>query len=164
MHAKYPNIFRPITLGPVEVPNRFYYSPHATPQTTLTGGPTQDYNRYILARAEGGCGLIILSMSAFERSRFVQPSAQPRANIEGWAGLADAVHEAGAKLFGELWYWWGAAGPWSPFSTPAPSMGASAVPYGLFENRTTTREMSKADIASMVDVSAGRGEDAEHGR
>ena len=28
MHAKYPNVFNPIKLGPVEIPNRFFFSPH----------------------------------------------------------------------------------------------------------------------------------------
>lgn len=149
MHPKYPNVFSPIKLGPIEVPNRFYSSPHATPLVTARGGPTQDYVDYNLERTKGGVGLLIVSMSALERSRFVQPSSYPKANIAGFRAFSDAVHKAGGKVFGELWYWWGAAGPWGPYSPPAPSMSASQAQYNLFGNRLVTREMSKHEILMM---------------
>ena len=30
MHPKYPNIFSPIRLGPVEIPTRFFFAPHGS--------------------------------------------------------------------------------------------------------------------------------------
>lgn len=149
MHDKYPNIFSPIKLGPIEVPNRFYLSPHVTPLVSHRGGPTEDYINYNLERTRGGVGLLILSMSVLERARFVQPSPYPKENIAGFRTLVEAVHSAGGKLFGELWYWWGAAGPWGPLSPPAPSMSASQSQYSLFGNRLVTREMTKDEIRMM---------------
>jgi 2,4-dienoyl-CoA reductase-like NADH-dependent reductase (Old Yellow Enzyme family)/thioredoxin reductase len=149
MHPKYPKMFSPIKLGPIEIPNRFYSSPHATPLVTARGGPTQDYINYNVERTKGGAGLLIVSVSALERSRFVQPSAYPKENIAGYRAFADAVHAAGGKVFGELWYWWGAAGPWGPLSPPAPSMSASQAQYNLFGNRLVTREMTKGEILMM---------------
>lgn len=149
MHPKYPKMFSPIKLGPIEIPNRFYSSPHATPLVTARGGPTQDYINYNVERTKGGTGLLIVSVSALERSRFVQPSAYPKENIAGYRAFADAVHAAGGKVFGELWYWWGAAGPWGPLSPPAPSMSASQSQYNLFGNRLVTREMTKSEILMM---------------
>ena len=28
MHPKYPHVFSPMKLGPVEIENRFYFAPH----------------------------------------------------------------------------------------------------------------------------------------
>ena len=29
-HPRYPNVFSPIRLGPVEVPSRFFFAPHGS--------------------------------------------------------------------------------------------------------------------------------------
>jgi 2,4-dienoyl-CoA reductase-like NADH-dependent reductase (Old Yellow Enzyme family)/thioredoxin reductase len=150
MHPKYPHIFSPIRLGPIEIPNRFYASPHICPLTTSSGGPSEDFIAYYLARVKGGCGLVILSLAAAERTRYVQPSPYLRESIPEFRALADAVHRAGGKIFGQIWYWWGATGHWSPLSTPAPALAPSVVQYGLFERRDATREMTKREISGML--------------
>ena len=33
VHLKYPNVFTPVRLGPVELRNRFYMSPHSVLMT-----------------------------------------------------------------------------------------------------------------------------------
>lgn len=149
MHPKYPKIFSPIRLGPVEVANRFYLSPHASPLVDARGGPSDEYISYKMERVKGGTGLLIVSMSALERSRFVQPTCFPEETVPGLKVLCDEVHAEGGRIFGELWYWWGAAGPWGPLSPPAPSMSASQSQYNLFGNRSTTREMTKDEIRRM---------------
>ena len=58
VHPKYPNVFSPIRLGPIELPNRFYSSPHAVPMT-IGSKPSDDYLHYILARVKGGCALTV---------------------------------------------------------------------------------------------------------
>lgn len=152
MHPKYPGMFTPIQLGPVEIPNRFYLSPHASPLVDARGGPSDEYINYKMERVKGGTGLLIVSMSALERSRFVQPSCFPPETVPGLKALCDQVHAEGGRIFGELWYWWGAAGPWGPLSPPAPSMGASQTQYNLFGNRTTTREMTRDEIRRMQET------------
>ncbi|MFV8816656.1 hypothetical protein [Haliea sp. E17] len=62
-HPKYPRVFSPTRLGPVELRNRFYSPPHAVPMT-VGSKPSDDYIHYNAARMkDGGCGLIMLSMS-----------------------------------------------------------------------------------------------------
>jgi hypothetical protein len=73
VHPKYPKVFSPITLGPIELRNRFYSSPHAVPMT-IGSKPSDDYIHYNVARVKGGCSLIILSMTAHGRGRSFQPS------------------------------------------------------------------------------------------
>ncbi len=150
MHAKYPNIFSPIKLGPVELRNRFYSSPHAVPMNIL-GKPTDAFVQYNVARAKGGCGLIILSMAANERLRSVWPNIGAEEHVAAFRVLTDAVHEAGAKVFGEPWYFWGLPGQWDALSTPAPAFSPSGGHFRFHDKGWSTRAMSKEDIRRMLD-------------
>ena len=90
MHPKYPNVFSPIKLGPVELPNRFYSSPHAVPMNIL-GKPTDDFIHYNVARTRGGCGLLILSMAAHGRVRSVWPNIGPAEHVAAFRALTALV-------------------------------------------------------------------------
>ncbi len=151
MHPKYPNIFNPIKLGPVELPNRFYMSPHAV-LMTVGSKPSDDYVHYNVARIKGGCGLIVLTMTLHGRTRMFQPTPHPRENIAAFRVLTDAIHEAGGKIFGEPYYQWATHGQWQPLSPAAPAFGPSSVQYRSHEKGFNTREMSKQDIRLMLDA------------
>jgi len=151
-HSTYPNIFTPIRLGPVEVPNRFYFSPHGTALTVGTM-PSEDFCHYNVERVKNeGCGLVISSCVVHDRGVIYQPSPFPEANLPSFKAMADAVHEAGGKMFGQLWYWWGTLGQWQPLSPPSPSLAASAVQTAWYEKALSTHEMSHAEIRSMIDA------------
>lgn len=152
MHPRYPHIFSPIKVGPVDIPNRFYSSPHVCPLTTHAGAPSDDYIAYYMARVKGGCGLVILSLAAHDRSRYVGPSPYLKETVPAFRELTTQVHAANAKIFGQLWYWWGAPGHWSSFSTPAPALTPSVSQYNLFERRDATREMTRREIQGMLDT------------
>ena len=151
MHPKYPKVFSPIKLGPIELRNRFYSSPHAVPMNIL-GKPTDSFVHYNVARAKGGCGLIILSMSAHERLRSVWPNIGAKEHVAAFLVLSEAVHGAGAKIFGEPWYFWGLPGQWDPLSPPAPALTPSAGHFRFHDKGWATREMSKEDIRRMLDT------------
>jgi 2,4-dienoyl-CoA reductase-like NADH-dependent reductase (Old Yellow Enzyme family) len=152
MHPRYPRIFSPIKLGPVEIPNRFYFSPHGL-ALTIGSAPSPDLVAYNAARVrDGGCGLVITSMTVHDRGRHFQPSPYPEENIPAFRALADAVHDAGGKLFGQLWYWWGAYGHWEPLGPPAPALAASVVQYGIADRTVATHEMNRDEIRAMLDV------------
>jgi 2,4-dienoyl-CoA reductase-like NADH-dependent reductase (Old Yellow Enzyme family) len=149
MHPKYPNVFRPIRLGPVEISNRYYFSPHGLPLTYGTG-PSTDLVAYVTERVrDGGCGLVILSCTVHDRGRHYQPCPYPTASIPAFRALADAVHVAGGKIFGQLWYWWGATGHWQPMSPPAPMLGPSVSQYGFRNVTFATHAMTKEEIRLM---------------
>ena len=40
MHPRYPNVFSPVRIGPVELPNRYYFAPHAIPLSVGSAPPT----------------------------------------------------------------------------------------------------------------------------
>lgn len=149
MHPKYPNVFTPIQLGPVEVPTRFFFAPHGS---SLSAGtkPSDDLVAYSAERVrDGGCGLVIVALVQHERGRTQQPSPHPPENIEAFRVLADAIHEAGGKIFGQIFYWWGGYGRWQPFSPPAPAFGPSTRQFSFNGRGVATREMSVADIHAM---------------
>jgi 2,4-dienoyl-CoA reductase-like NADH-dependent reductase (Old Yellow Enzyme family) len=152
MHPRYPRVFSPIRLGPVEIKNRFYASPHICPHTTSGGAPSEDFVAYFAERVKGGCGLVISSMSVPARGRGVLPTPHLKENIPAIRALADAIHRAGGKYIVELWYHWARPGVWGAFSPPAPILAPSAVQFNLFEKRAATREMSKGEIRAMVEA------------
>jgi 2,4-dienoyl-CoA reductase-like NADH-dependent reductase (Old Yellow Enzyme family)/thioredoxin reductase len=151
-HASYPRVFGSIRLGPVEIPNRFYFSPNASALSVGTK-PSRDLAYYLRARVQGsGCGLVIPSMTAHTRGRSLQSSPFPPENIPSFRAMADTVHQAGGKIFGQLLYWWGSYGQWQPMSPPAPSLAPSAVQYGIANKTVSTHAMDKAEIRSMIDA------------
>jgi 2,4-dienoyl-CoA reductase-like NADH-dependent reductase (Old Yellow Enzyme family) len=151
-HPRYANIFNPIRLGPIELRNRFYFSPHGTALTVGTI-PSDDFTHYNVERVKrGGCGLVISSLVVHDRGVIYQPSPYPAQNIPSFRAMADAVHEAGGKIFGQLWYWWGTLGQWQPLSPPAPSLAASAVQTAWYEKSLSTHAMNHAEISAMIEA------------
>jgi 2,4-dienoyl-CoA reductase-like NADH-dependent reductase (Old Yellow Enzyme family) len=148
MHPKYPRIFSPINLGPIELANRFYMSPHSVPMAVGTK-PSDDFIHYNVARIKGGCGLVMLAVTLHGRARIFQPSPHPKENIGAFRALADAVHEAGGKIFAEPYYQWAIAGQWQPSSPPAPAFGPSPVQYRSHEKGFVTREITRREIGMM---------------
>jgi 2,4-dienoyl-CoA reductase-like NADH-dependent reductase (Old Yellow Enzyme family) len=130
-HAKYPGVFSPLKLGPIEVPNRYYFSPHGVP-LTVGCGPSNDLIAYCTERVkDGGAGLVILSCTAHQRGRHYQPCPYPPETVPAFRALADAVHEAGGKIIGQIWYHWLSAGNWGPLTPPAPSFAPSTGQFGF---------------------------------
>jgi 2,4-dienoyl-CoA reductase-like NADH-dependent reductase (Old Yellow Enzyme family) len=149
MHPRYPKVFSPIRLGPVELPNRYYFSPHGLPLTHGTA-PSNDLVAYAVERVrDGGCGLVILSCTVHERGRHFQPCPYRADSVPAFRALAEAVHAAGGKIFGQLWYWWGMSGHWQPMSPPAPMLGPSASQYGFRGVTASTHAMTRAEIRMM---------------
>lgn len=149
MHPKYPRIFSPIKLGPIELSNRFYMSPHSVPMAVGTK-PSDDFIHYYVARVKGGCGLVMLAATLHGRARIFQPSPHPKENIGAFRALADAVHEAGGRIFAEPYYQWAVAGQWQPLSPPAPAFGPSPVQYRSHEKGFVTREITRREIGMML--------------
>ncbi|CAN7240671.1 FAD-dependent oxidoreductase [Phenylobacterium sp. LjRoot219] len=152
MHPRYPQVFSPIRLGPVELSNRYYFSPHGVALTVGTK-PSNDLVAYAVERVrDGGCGLVILSCTVHDRGRHYQPCPYPPENVAAFRALADAVHAAGGKIFAQLWYWWGANGHWEPLGVPAPALGPSASQYAFGGRTSSTHAIGREEIARMGEV------------
>ncbi len=151
-HSKYPRVFRPIRLGPIVVPTRFFFAPHGSSLSVGTK-PADDLAAYSSERVRGGgCGLVIVALAAHDRARTRQPSPYPPENIGAFRALADTIHDAGGKIFGEPFYWWGAVGQWQPLSPPAPSFGPSVRQFGLRDRSNSTHAMNREEIRTIQAV------------
>ncbi len=149
MHPKYPSVFSPIRLGPVQLPNRYYFSPHGLP-LTVGYGPSNDLVAYCTERVRGGgCGLVILSCTVHDRGRHYQPCPYPKQSIGAFRALADGVHAAGGKIFAQLWYNWNAPGHWQPLAPAAPTLAPSLSQYSYGGMSGGTRSVTREDIRLM---------------
>lgn len=151
-HPRYPHIFSPLRLGPIEIPTRFFFAPHGSSLTVGTR-PADDLAAYSAERVtDGGCGLVIVATAVHERARTRQPSAFAEENVAAFRAYADAIHDAGGKAFVEALYWWGANGHWQPLSPAAPAFGPS-VRHFAYRGRThSTRAMTGEEIRAIVDA------------
>ena len=149
MHPKYPNVFNPIRVGPVQLPNRYYFSPHGLP-LTVGCGPSNDLVAYCTERVrDGGCGLVILSCTVHDRGRHYQPCPYPKQSIGAFRALADAVHTKGGKIFAQLWYNWAAPGHWQPLAPAAPTFAPSVSQYTYGGMSGGTRSVTREEIRMM---------------
>jgi len=136
----------------VELRNRFYFSPHGV-ALSIGSKPSTDLIHYLVERVKGGgCGLVCLSMTAHERGRSFHFSPYAQDNIPSFRAVADAVHDAGGRIFAEPWYHWTTYGHWEPLSPPAPALAPSAVQYGIGDRTLSTHEMGKDEIRAMLEV------------
>jgi hypothetical protein len=110
VHPKYPRVFSPITLGPVEIPTQCFFAPHGSASSAATR-PSDDVVAASVQRVrDGGGGLVRVALVAHERGRTRQSSLRLRENIAAFQGFADAIHAAGGKAFGQIFIFIGLVG------------------------------------------------------
>jgi 2,4-dienoyl-CoA reductase-like NADH-dependent reductase (Old Yellow Enzyme family)/thioredoxin reductase len=151
MSARYPLLSRPITLGPVEIKNRFYFSPHGVPYN-VGYHPSDVFAGYYAARAAGGCGLLIQATSTMpKRGKGSITTPYLEETLPSYTAVAEAVHRAGAKIFAEIHYSRVGNG-WSyePGSAIAPLFGPS--PVQCADDFHVAHEMSVETIHKLIDA------------
>lgn len=103
----FETLFEPITIGTMEVKNRFVMAPMVTNYAAGDGSVTDRFKAYHKTRAKGGVGLIIVEAT------FVHPRGKGFAHELGidkdaligkLTELTDAVHEHGAKMAVQLYH------------------------------------------------------------
>lgn len=101
-----PNLFDPITVGDLVLPNRVFMSPLT--RSRAAGGervPNALMAEYYRQRASAG---LILSEATAVMPQGVgyadTPGIWSQAQVEGWKQVTQAVHEAGGRIFLQLWH------------------------------------------------------------
>ena len=100
-----PTLFDPIRLGAVLCPNRIVMAPLTRGRATREHVPTELMAEYYRQRA--GAGLIITEATGMSRQGLGWPYAPGIWNEEqreGWKPVVQAVHEAGGRIFCQLWH------------------------------------------------------------
>lgn len=147
-HPRYPEVFKPIKLGPVEVPNRFYFAPHGL-NLAIGNEPSNDFPFYSAARVRGGCGLVISSLNLHGKV-FGMPSPYSERNVPSFTAMAEAIHREGGKIFGQVWYNPFQGGQWGPLGPPRPSLGPSSAQ--LFGSNEVSHALRNDEVHSVIDA------------
>jgi len=101
---QFPNLFSPLRIGRVTVPNRISFSAHLT-NLAGDGLPTERLMHYLAARARGGAGLIITeeqSVHPTDRAYEHLIEAFRPEVIPGYKRLTRAVHAYDTRIFAQL--------------------------------------------------------------
>lgn len=104
MHS-YLNIFTPIQLGSLKLPNRIIMAPLTRMRSGIGNVPTEMNATYYAQRASAG--LIIAEatqVSPQGRGYVHSPGIHSCEQIAGWQLVTDAVHAAGGRIFLQLWH------------------------------------------------------------
>ena len=106
MSTHYPNLFSPIKIGNVEVPNRIAMMPMGVFSPRLmdlkTGAYTKDGADYYIERAKGGTGLIITGLVPIIPLPGMNPVNFPDEYVEKLSYLINGIHEQGSRIFIQL--------------------------------------------------------------
>lgn len=146
-HARYPNVFRPVALGPVQVRNRILVPAHTT-NFGADNLPTDRHLEYHRARAAGGVGLIIFEAIRVHRSslgRAQGVNGFDRAAIPRFQRIARAVQAEGARLFGQIIH---LGRHIDGNFTRTPAWSASAIPWAA--TAPVPHPMTEAEILEVI--------------
>ena len=94
-------LFEPGRIGNVTLKNRVMLSPMLKNYSNRDGTMTQKYIDYLVARAKGGVGLLLIEATYVDRTskgNAFQLGAHGDHTIPGLRRLADAVHQYGTKV------------------------------------------------------------------
>ena len=144
MSSPYPNLFRPLDLGFLTLPNRIVMGSMHTRLETLDRA-AERVARFYVDRARGGVGLIITGGFSPNEEGLMEPGApifNAREQIAEHREIADAVHTAGGRIALQILH----AGRYAKIEG---AVGPSAVASPI--NRNAPRRMSEADILRTID-------------
>jgi N-ethylmaleimide reductase len=158
------SLFDPITVGAIEAPNRIMMAPLTRGRATRSHVPTPLMGKYYSQRASAG--LIISEATGISQQGLGWPSAPGLWSTEqadGWKPVVRAVHEAGGRIFAQLWHmgrlvhpdYLGGAPPVSASATTAPG---HAHTYEGTKPYAESRALEPQEISQIIDdygVAAG---------
>jgi 2,4-dienoyl-CoA reductase-like NADH-dependent reductase (Old Yellow Enzyme family)/NADPH-dependent 2,4-dienoyl-CoA reductase/sulfur reductase-like enzyme len=165
-HSLYPNVYEPIRIGPVEVKNRLYQTPHgssagfAPPAYGLLGHiyakdptdgspiPHPDAIDYYEERARGGVGLIIMGHIEVQKGDSGRWHLTTQGGIDAFKPLTERVRSHGTKIMAQLH---------CGFGSPSGLPGAGFVGDG-FPKPLTQDDLHR--ITALVGLSAANAREA----
>jgi 2,4-dienoyl-CoA reductase-like NADH-dependent reductase (Old Yellow Enzyme family) len=98
-------LFDPLELGPLRLKNRIVMAPLTRSRCDEARVPDALVAEYYRQRA--GAGMILseaISVTPMGVGYAGTPGLWNEAQVAGWRGVTDAVHQAGGVIFGQLWH------------------------------------------------------------
>ena len=99
------NLFKPLNLGALELPNRIVMAPLTRARAGREAVPNELIAAYYAQRASAG--LIISEATGISREGLGWPNAPGLwndAQVRGWKRVTDAVHLKGGRIVAQLWH------------------------------------------------------------
>jgi 2,4-dienoyl-CoA reductase (NADPH2) len=138
-------LLEPLALGPRTAPNRIVFGPH---ETNLGNGRAigPRHVAYYRSRAAGGTGIVVTEEASVHESDWPYERAPLAASCgEGWARVADAVHDHGGLVLAAVGH---AGGQGSSAYSQRELWAPSRVPEVV--SREVPKWMEEDDIAAVV--------------
>ena len=152
-----PSLFDPIRIGAIEAPNRIFMAPLTRARATREHVPTPIMARYYAQRASAG--LIISEATGISRQGLGWPYAPglwSEQQTEAWKPVTAAVHEAGGRIFAQLWHMGRIVHPSfldgaQPVSASATTAPAKAHTYSGRQPYAEARALLLDEIPGLLD-------------
>jgi N-ethylmaleimide reductase len=152
------SLLSPVRLGAYELPNRMVMSPLTRSRADARLAPTEMNVTYYRQRASAG--LIVTEATHVTPQGIGYPSTpgigMPE-QVEGWRRVTKAVHEAGGKIFLQLWHVGRISHPLMQENGQLPVAPSAIAPEGeLFTSQgmkkfVAPRALETAEIAGIVE-------------
>lgn len=103
---QYSELFKPITLGTVELKNKILMAPLTRCRADQKHNPTELMEKYYAQRASAGLIIAEATMVMENNSAFGgrEPGIYCEDQVKGWKKITEAVHKKGGKIFLQLWH------------------------------------------------------------
>ena len=151
------DLFSPIQLAKLTLPNRIIMAPLTRSRATLDGTPTPIMAEYYRQRA--GAGLIISEATNISQQGTgypYTPGIYNQLQIDKWKKITDAVHEAEGRIFMQLWHvgrhshpYYQVAGDLPVSASAVRERGTIKTPEGIKET-VTPRSLHIPEIKEIV--------------
>ena len=100
-----PNLFSPIEIGPLKLPNRIVMAPLTRSRAGEGNVPTSLSALYYAQRATAGLIISEASQIMPEGQGYIStPGIHSAEQIEGWRCVTGAVHACGGRMVLQLWH------------------------------------------------------------
>jgi N-ethylmaleimide reductase len=106
MTADASALFQPFTLGDLTLPNRIVMAP-LTRNRAIPPGlvPRESSATYYAQRASAGLLISEGTQISQQGQGYINtPGIYTQAQVDGWRKVTDAVHQAGGRIFIQLWH------------------------------------------------------------
>ena len=101
------SLFTPFAIGRLTLPNRIVMAP-MTRNFSPGNVPDEHVAAYYRRRAENGVGLIVTEGTVIDHPASTDSVRVPRFYgadaLAGWRRVVTAVHEAGGRIFPQIWH------------------------------------------------------------
>jgi 2,4-dienoyl-CoA reductase-like NADH-dependent reductase (Old Yellow Enzyme family) len=155
MESKFPHLFTPVKLGPLELKNRIVFGAH-TANMSHEGLPGDRHFGYYRERARGGAAMIVVEPAPVHRTAVLIRGnflAENDAVIPHFCRITDECHKHGTVMMHQAYHVGGHGdqdNSWEPYWSP------SGIPS--FHDQWGSHAMTEAEIEELIAafVSAAR--------